>query len=113
MSKNEVTFRDALLSIKYAISFAWADSRGQVKAASYDPRIVQTAFGQFLVHNVMNRIYQLNEGYQNITAELRPNSSNTAYHVAVRLEDTLLTVSAVAHENVRSSPRTWCKSASS
>ena len=100
-SKNEVSLNEALLALKYAISNAWADTRRQVKASSYDPRIVQTAFGQFLVHNVMNRIYQLNEDYQSMTAELRPNSSNTAYHVAIRLEDTLLTVSAIPHENLR------------
>ena len=105
LSKNEALFIDALLAIKYAISFAWDDTREQVKTADYDPRIVQTAFGQFLVHNVMNRIYQLNAGYhQTITAELKPNRSKNAHHVAVRFEGTLLTVSAVGHENVRPRP---------
>ena len=101
ISRNEANLRDALLAIKYAIFYAWADTRDQVKVASFDARIVQTAFGQFLIHNVMNRIYQLNHGNQSITAELKPNSSNTAHHVAIRLEDILLTVSAVPHEKMR------------
>ena len=105
MPQNEAKFEDALLALKYAISYAWEDTRGQVKSANYDPRIVQTAFGQFLVHNVMNRIYQLNEGYsQSFTAELRPNRTKNAHHITVRVASTLLTVSAVEHENVRPRP---------
>lgn len=100
-SENQVSLQDSLLAVRDAISFAWADTRKQVKGAGYDDRIVQTAFGQFLVHNVMNRIYQLNMGCENMKVELRPNSNNTAHHVVIRFNNMLLTVSAVAQPHMR------------
>ena len=100
----QVKTRDALIAVKLAIFDGWADTRRQIAAAGYDTRITQSAFGQFLVHNVMNRTYRLNESDPNITVELRPNKNNTAHHVVVRIEDVLMTVSAVPNEHVRARP---------
>ncbi len=100
----QAKIRDALIAVKLAISDGWADTRRQIAAVGYDPRITQSAFGQFLVHNVMNRTYRLNDSEPNLQVELRPNKNNAAHHAVVRVEHVLMTVSAISAEYVQSRP---------
>ena len=100
----QVNIRDALIAVKFAISDGWADTRRQIVAAGYDPRITQSAFGHFLVHNVMNRTYLLNDSAPNLEVELRPNKNNSMHHAVVRVDDVLMTVSAVPKEHLLPRP---------
>ena len=53
--------REAIGPIETAIQEAWATTRRQIEEADFDRRIAQTAFAQFLVHNVRNEVFRLDE----------------------------------------------------
>ena len=87
--------RPAFVAVKTALEDAWADTRRQLREEDYDSRIIQTAFGQFLVHNVMNRVYHLHAAYPGITADLVPNERGSAHHVRVNIHGLFATISSV------------------
>ena len=95
--------RGALLAVETAIEDAWADTRRQVGEEDYDKRIIQTAFGQFLVHNVMNCVYKLDAAYPGIAAELVPNERASSYHIRVNIHGLFITISSVP--DVHAGPR--------
>ena len=88
----------AFQEIVYSIDDAWQTTNVQMAAYEYEERVVLTAFGQFLVHNVMQKIYEnLNENLPGVKADLVLNSRRSAYHVAVHIPGMLITISAVNH----------------
>ena len=92
----------ALDGIKAAIQDAWTDTRTQMEEYQFHQSVVHTAFGQFLVHNVRNRVFQSDS--PGMISHLMPNRRGSAYHLKVIIMDKLfLTISAV--ENQESPPR--------
>ena len=101
---------DTLNVIATCIEDAWAQTRQQVDDVGYHNLIQQTAFAQFLVANVAHQVYQLNDAFPGISASLRPNRTGTAHHVVVNAQGTLITISAVPHNEAR--PRSaWFREA--
>lgn len=99
---SNTSLRVALESIGAAIYDAWTDTRVQMHEREYHPAVVHTAFGQFLAHNVLNRVFQIET--TGMVSQFVPNRRGSAYHVKVVIEGRLfLTISAV--ENSESPPR--------
>ena len=97
-----VSLSVALEAIKAAIQDAWADTRAQMADYQFHPAVVHTAFGQFLVHNVRNKVFRIDT--PGMVTELVLNRRRTAYHLKVVLKNELfLTISAV--EDPVSPPR--------
>ena len=88
--------RAGLNAVKNAIMDAWSSTHHQMSEAGYDERIVHTAFGQFLVHNVRHTVFQLNESYPGIRVDLVPNKHGSAFHVKLEVNGLLVTISAVS-----------------
>lgn len=96
------SLRVVLEAIKAAIQDAWADTRVQMEEYGFQPAVVHTAFGQFLAHNVLNKVFQIES--VGMVSQFVPNRRGSAYHVKVVIEGRLfLTISAV--ENPESPPR--------
>ena len=95
--------RDAFVALKTAIEDAWAVTRRQIGEEDYDGRIIQTAFAQFLVHNVMNCVHRLNTAFPDITVDLVPNERGSAHHVTVNVRGRFVTISSVP--NIQARPR--------
>ena len=92
----------SLKTIKAAIQDAWADTRAQMEDYQFGESTMHTAFGQFLVHNVRNRVSGID--IHGVMSNLVPNRRHTANHERVIVEGALiLTFSAV--ESQKSSPR--------
>ena len=89
------TERAAFAALKVAIQDAWDDTRRQIEEADYDPQIVQTAFGQFLFHNVLNRVVQLDATIPCVVAKLVPNERRSAHYILVIINGRAITISAV------------------
>ena len=84
--------------IQDSINDAWDATSLQMGVFGYDHRVVHTAFGQFLVHNIMQKILENIQGvWPGVDADLVPNSRRTAYHIVIRPPGMLITVSAVNH----------------
>ncbi len=87
-------------AIRAAIQDAWADTCIQME--EFQPAVVHTAFGQYLAHNVLNKVFQIETA--GMVSQFVPNRRGSAFHVKVVIEDRLfLTISAV--ENPESPPR--------
>lgn len=92
----------ALEAIMASIQDAWSDTRAQMEEYQFRPPVVHTAFGQFLVHNVRNRVSQIDT--PGMVSQLMANRRGTAYHEkAIIMDKLFLTISAV--ENPESPPR--------
>ena len=91
-----VTIQTVLLSVQTAIMVAWEDTRGQVM--DFDWRIQKTCFGQFLLGNVMRRVYELNASGPSVHVELKPNERKNSYHVELSMPGFLCTISAVGND---------------
>ena len=96
--------RDAIAPVEIAIEEAWATTRRQIQDAAFDHRISQTAFAQFLVHNVRNEIFRLGQGDGQVFTDLVPNRRGSAHHVVVRFRNFWITVSAVKSRSERPRP---------
>ena len=96
--------RKALGPIETAIQEAWATTRRQIEEADFDRRIAQTAFAQFLVHNVRNEVFRLDEAPGDVETFLIPNRRRTSHHVVVRFRNFWITVSAVKNRKDRPRP---------
>ena len=88
-------FHAVVEQIEGAIEEAWATTRRQIEEAAYDQRIVQTAFAQFLEHNIRNEIFRLGHAPGEVETDLIPNRNRSAHHVVVRFRNFWITVSAV------------------
>ena len=99
-----VAARRFFVALLSAIEDAWGDTRRQINEEHYHNRIIQTAFGQFLFHNVMNRVYGLGDAHPGISVALMPNCTGTAYHAVARIDNIQITLSAVANEQARPRP---------
>ena len=92
----------ALEIIKAVIQDAWGDTRNQMEEYGYGPRVIHTAFAQFLVHNIRNRVSRIDT--PGISTQLVPNRRHSANHVKVCIGDNLvLTISTV--RNPEETPR--------
>ena len=94
-------FRGVIEQIEGAIEEAWATTRRQIEEAAYDHRISQTAFAQFLVHNVRNEIFRLGDAQGEVETHLIPNRRGSSHHVVVRFRNFWITVSAVKSRSDR------------
>ena len=90
--------------IGHAIEEGWAAARTQIKEAGFGPRIIQTAFPQYLVHHVMHEIHQLGSTSDEVETFLIPNRRRTSHHVVVRFGNFWTTVSAVKSQSDRPRP---------
>ena len=89
------TLRVGLEAIQAAIQDAYNDTRTQMVEGQFSSHVVHTAFGQFLVHNVRNRIIRIES--PGLVCHPAPNQRGTAYHETVFIEKRLfLTISAVS-----------------
>ena len=95
--------RTALCALSEAIKDSWTTTLHQVGEEGYDERVALTAFGQFLHHNVMNRVYGLNGKCPGLATDLVPNDRRSAYHVTATIHDLFITISSVS--SVESRPR--------
>ena len=93
--------RAAFSALQTAVRDAWEDTQYQIGERDYDPRIVQTLFGQLLYHNVLNRVYLLGQEYPGIEVRLAPNKTNSAHHIVVTISHWIITVSAVRNREAR------------
>ncbi len=98
MQKLQQTADDAvrlgLEAIRTAIESAYDVTRVQMQDGRYHEDVVQTAFAQFLVHNVRDGVAKIKA--LGLVSLLTSNSKGTAHHEAVYIEDKLLiTISAV------------------
>ena len=88
----------AFRKIQGSIVDAWDVTELQMVVFNYDSRVVQTAFAQFLVANVTQKVFENIEGIlPGVNADLVPNSTRSAHHVVVNPPGMLVTVSAVQH----------------
>ena len=98
------SIRSALDFMRASIQDAWSITRAQMEEYEYEPAVAHTAFAQFLVHNVQNKVYKSIPSSLPVDASLVPNRNRSAYHVRVNVAGELLvTVSTVP--NIRSQPR--------
>ena len=88
-----------LAAIQEAIEYAYVVTRTQI--SEYDPRLQKTLFSQMLYHNISQGAHDACGGLPDVGAELRPNRTKGAYHVAVAVEDVLITVHAVPNRERR------------
>ena len=96
--------QEATGRIEPAIQEAWATTRRQIDEANFDRRIAQTAFAQYLVHNVRNEVFRLDEAPGDVETFLIPNRRRTSHHVVVRFRNFWITVSAVKSRKHRPRP---------
>ena len=89
--------REAFEALRAAILDAYQDTRRQVTEQGYDPRIVQTAFAQFLHHNVQNRVLLLEGNHPDIRVRLIPNFGRGSHHIRVDIRNWIITISAVVN----------------
>lgn len=100
--ETAATLCAALEAIKAAIQDAWSDTRAQVEDYQFPPLVLHTAFAQFLVHNVRNRITRVET--PGLVSQLVANRMRSAYHVKGIIEnEVFLTVSSVP--DPQSTPR--------
>ena len=91
---DSATIRCGLEAIRTAIEDAYAYTRVQMQEGQYHQSVVHTAFGQFLVHNVRDRIAKIR--IPGLVSRFASNPRGTAYHEIAFLEDKLFaTISAV------------------
>ena len=96
------SLRFDLEALRAAIQDAWTDTRAQMVENQFHPLVVHTAFAQFLVHNVLSKVFQTETA--GMDCQLIPNRRGSAYHLRVMIKDELfLTISAV--ENPETPPR--------
>ena len=87
----------AFQALDATISYAYSLTANQMVEFGYDRRIAQTAFGQYLYHNVMHEVQLLGKNAPSIEAELRPHVRESGHHVVVTLQGLVITISAVEH----------------
>ena len=97
-------FRRIIELIGAAIEKAWATTLRQIEEADFDDRISQTAFAQFLVHNVRNEIFRLGSRQGEVETDLIPNRRKSAHHIVVKFKGFRITVSAVKRWSDRPRP---------
>ena len=107
LEATDSQFRWAIWLVGSAIEEAWATTRRQIEGASFDPRISQTAFAQFLVHNVRNEIFRLGSTSAEVETILIPNRKRSSHHIVVRFGNYWITVSAVKGRSDRPRPATF------
>ena len=105
MSKNPVVDLSdplavtVLSAIQGAIESAYIETRTQT--ADHDPRLQQTLFGQVLYHNVSQQVHASCSNLPDVASDLRPNSTRSTYHVAVAVNEILITIHAVPKRDRR------------
>ena len=97
--KNAI--RIALMALATAIMDAYKYTATQMEEVGYEPEIEQTAFGQYLVHNVMQHVWQLNKLYPGMHVELVPNKRGSSHHVRAEISGLLVTISAVEYSGAK------------
>ena len=91
----------AFEALDATIQYAYYLTGNQMVELGYDRRIAQTAFGQYLYHNVMHEVQLLGRNDPSIEAELHPHVRESGHHVVVMLQGLIITISAVEHRGQR------------
>ena len=96
---TDIATRTAFKAIEATLHDAYEDTDQQLSPSEYHPRVAKSAFGQFLFHNVLNRLYQLSDNVPNIKTNLIPNGAFGSQHITLSVNDNwFITVSAVPDE---------------